>query len=144
LFVSLVSTMSADKAAAKVFSSLGRLGKRTRIGRTSLFDLCFGLANAGVGRRVTRFAWHDATNNYVTLTRVAVHEAPRSLLKRGTAYGILTWKGVPEATERRLTSTCKRDWRFATSDPVLIPIDNINNNKQSSASTTTTTAAERQ
>lgn len=107
---------------SKVFSSLGSLPKPPRGNRTCLFDICFGLANNGVGRRVTRAAWHNATNNYVTLTRVAIHEAPRSFLKRGTAYGILTWNGVPEAAERRLTSTCKRDWFFAASEPVFVSI----------------------
>lgn len=116
--------MSAANATSKVkqvFGTLGALSKRNSAKGTCLFDLCYGVADNGVGRRVTRRCWRDPVSTYVTLSRVAVHEAPRSLLKRGTAYGVLTWKGVTEPTERRLTSTSKHDWRWAASEPSVVP-----------------------
>jgi hypothetical protein len=61
------------------------------------------------------------------------------LLKRGAAYGILTWNGVPEAAERRLTSTSKRDWFFAPSNPVLIQMPKSSTATTATSTTTTTT-----
>jgi hypothetical protein len=113
---------AGGSAPRRIFNSLGELVNRSSsVKGKCLFDLVYGLSDNGVGRKVTRTTWRDAEKNFVTLTRVQVHAAQRTLLKRGTAYGVLTWNGVAEPTERRLTSTCKRDWRWALTQPVVLP-----------------------
>lgn len=98
--------------AANPFRQLGKLLKDKAHKPACLYDLVFGLPSNGVGRLVRRSLWtHD--DCFVKLTRVDVKAVPRTNLKRGTAYGVLTWRGETDNIERKLTSTCKRDWRVS-------------------------------
>lgn len=84
-----------------------------------LYDLCFGLPNNGVGRKLRRKLWLDP-DCYVTLTRVEVHAVPRSTLKRGKAWGLHTWRGVTDTVEKRVNGACKREWKVRLSLVALL------------------------
>jgi len=85
----------------------------------NFFDLAFQYIDFGVGKQFRRILW-DNPNNYWTITRVKITNLT-SNRKRGSAWGILTWKGVPEDKERKITGVLKRQWKFAKPDPTFVP-----------------------
>jgi len=81
----------------------------------NFFDLAFQFFDYGVGKRFRRKLW-DNPNNYWTITRVKITNLT-SNRKRGSAWGILTWRGITDNKERKITGVLKREWKFAKPDP---------------------------
>ena len=101
-----------NRTASGVYKAVGNTSLKRR--GACVYDLCVALPDHGVGRTVRRKIW--APDCYYTLTRVEAHQVPRVNLNRGTAYGVLTWRGeVIDSTERRLRGAAKRDWMVSRS-----------------------------
>jgi len=84
----------------------------------NFFDLAFKFIDFGIGKKFRRALW-DNPNNYWTVTRVKITNLT-SNRKRGSAWGILTWRGITDIKERKITGVLKREWRFAKPDPNYI------------------------
>eukprot|EP00123_Amoebidium_parasiticum_P008683 comp18957_c0_seq1/m.21218 comp18957_c0_seq1/g.21218 ORF comp18957_c0_seq1/g.21218 comp18957_c0_seq1/m.21218 type:complete len:137 (-) comp18957_c0_seq1:111-521(-) len=83
-----------------------------------LFDLIGAKRNFGVGQRFARSIWsHWGDSCYWTITKVK----PNSEITNGEVWGKLTWRGVPEPTERPVRSILKKQWREVRSDPLPFP-----------------------
>lgn len=77
----------------------------------NLFDIAFSFKNFGVGARFTRAGWQYPEPCYWTVTSVKPRKNEPDM-KRGKAWGVLTWRGVTDATPRRIRTTTKKDWSY--------------------------------
>eukprot|EP01088_Endostelium_zonatum_P020598 TRINITY_DN7672_c0_g1_i1.p1 TRINITY_DN7672_c0_g1~~TRINITY_DN7672_c0_g1_i1.p1 ORF type:complete len:181 (+),score=42.67 TRINITY_DN7672_c0_g1_i1:23-544(+) len=76
----------------------------------TLYELALSREDLGTGLRFTRKIWKYAEPCYFTLTRIRAKNMD-PLLKRGVAWGKLTWRGI-EYPEEKITRGFKRDWRY--------------------------------
>eukprot|EP01104_Vermistella_antarctica_P002964 TRINITY_DN13137_c0_g1_i1.p1 TRINITY_DN13137_c0_g1~~TRINITY_DN13137_c0_g1_i1.p1 ORF type:complete len:164 (-),score=30.11 TRINITY_DN13137_c0_g1_i1:204-668(-) len=110
----------ASRVGGELHSVAKRLAtqnaKKVRVKKTNIFDLVFQHRDYGVGKKFSRSIW-PYPNTYWTITRVKP-KVNEPFCKRGKAWGVLTWRGRPEETEREIRSPLKRQWREVRDDSV--------------------------
>jgi len=110
--------------AYKQFSDVvPKISTRIKKGK-NLFDLVFPYKNYAVGERFTRKSWKYPEPCYWTLTSVRPTKNGPDM-KRGKAWGVLTWRGVTEKTPRMIRTPVKRDWMMikAGEEPPTFELD---------------------
>ena len=83
--------------------------------RQNLFEVARELPKYGVGSKVFRSGWtrngYDPNEHHWQITRVELWtKGDEEQFQRGKAWGVLTWKGVTEAGERRVRTPLKKEW----------------------------------
>jgi hypothetical protein len=91
-----------EKAKAK--------GQKERSQRRNFWDIVTKFEDYGKGMKLRRSIWPPAANTYWTLTRVALENYNPGQV-RGKAWGIFTYRGTPQATERQIRGLLKKEWR---------------------------------
>jgi len=84
--------------------------KRPTNNKKTLFEIAKTYLDFGVGQKLTRSIWRRP-ECYWTITRVMPTVMIPRVRPRGKAWGILTWRGVPEAVERKVRGSSKREWQ---------------------------------
>lgn len=102
-------------------AKMARQVQRAKRGKKNFFDVAFGLQELGVGYRFIRSIWWNKPETYWTVTRVApVIKGSEAQHRRGTAYGVLTFKGETDGKERRIRGVLKKGWRYVPADQELV------------------------
>mmetsp|Transcript_2238 Transcript_2238/g.7976 ORF Transcript_2238/g.7976 Transcript_2238/m.7976 type:complete len:141 (+) Transcript_2238:139-561(+) len=102
---------------ADVAATMAKQVGRVRKGKKNFFDVAFGMREFGVGYRFIRNIWWNKPETYWTLTRIQpCIKGDESQLRRGKAYGVLTFRGETDGQERRIRGVLKRGWRYVPAD----------------------------
>lgn len=98
----------------------------------NLFDILYSYRDWGVGQKLTRRPWSNP-DCYWTITKV-VPKYNSPLMKRGKAFGILTWQGQEIPRELRIPSSLKREWALINE----VTADSASSTSSASAEASTT------
>jgi len=77
----------------------------------NLFEVTKTFQNFAVGEKLTRSIWRRP-DCYWTVTKLTPTILNPNLKPRGKAWGVLTWRGIPEGVERKIRGSNKKEWKL--------------------------------
>ncbi|GAM24189.1 hypothetical protein SAMD00019534_073640 [Acytostelium subglobosum LB1] len=102
-----MSSSSATEAVQRIFKGIAKQKAKG----DNFYDVCFSLADHGVGHRITKKVW-PSRNTYWTVTKISFgdNSGGRLTSLKGKAYGVLTWNGVSDMKERPVIDPLEKNW----------------------------------